>query len=370
LTINPENKAALDPIAANVCEPPPPREAWFCAALAGDGSTTRRESESAEGFVEILAQASVGWVDYSAVDFDSEVLAVAAMFGFTKPLVNSLACNPQVNYQDFDTEMGLRLPSVRVAHFEVKSHPLLMLLSKNFVMTIHPQNTDTRFGRLRRYSDTMLKKIPFGVCKEDKLTYIIIRIIDENNDSNFQHLRRIEEQGDELNQDLMSPSTQRDMLAPKIYKMKHALIGYMDSLWETADVINALRYGDAELITNDPVILDRVGVLSANVSRQLGLAEHMSEVLASGLEVMQTIYNNQLQMLNNRLALIVAYLTILGTALLVPNTIATIFGNPAFNMGPQDVWWYTALLIGSTIIATALSFWWVRKRGWIPNKTE
>jgi magnesium transporter len=36
---------------------------------------------------------------------------------------------------------------------------------------------------------------------------------------------------------------------------------------------------------------------------------------------MQSIYNNQLQSLNNRFALMTAYLTVLGTAFLVPNTI-------------------------------------------------
>jgi len=53
----------------------------------------------------------------------------------------------------------------------------------------------------------------------------------------------------------------------------------------------------------------------------------MSNVLSSGLEVRQSIYNNQLQNLNNRYALVTAYLTVLGTGFLVPNTIATIMGN-------------------------------------------
>jgi len=42
---------------------------------------------------------------------------------------------------------------------------------------------------------------------------------------------------------------------------------------------------------------------------------------------MQSIYNNQLQSMNNRFALVTAYLTVLGTAFLVPNTIATIAGS-------------------------------------------
>jgi magnesium transporter len=96
----------------------------------------------------------------------------------------------------------------------------------------------------------------------------------------------------------------------------------------------------------------------------------MSEVLASGLEVMQTIYNNQLQALNNRLALVMTYLTIVGTAVLVPNTLATIFGNSAFEMGPKDIPWYAALLVISTVVATALTYFWVKKQGWIPKRMD
>jgi magnesium transporter len=85
----------------------------------------------------------------------------------------------------------------------------------------------------------------------------------------------------------------------------------------------------------------------------------MSNVLASGLEVMQSIYNNQLQYLNNRFALVTAYLTVLGTAVLVPNTIATIAGSGVMDGTMGSQWWYLPLLAISTIVATLVSFFWV-----------
>jgi magnesium transporter len=100
------------------------------------------------------------------------------------------------------------------------------------------------------------------------------------------------------------------------------------------------------------------------VKGQIGLAEHMSEVLASGLEVMQTIYNNQLQSLNNRIALVMTYLTLVGTAVLVPNTLATIMGNAVIDIGPSDLWWYILMMLGATVAATAAVWWWLRKMGW------
>ena len=149
--------------------------------------------------------------------------------------------------------------------------------------------------------------------------------------------------------------------------MKQALIAYLNALWATVDVINGVRYGDAELLTDDPKILQNFSMLVSDVNQQIGLAEHLSEVLASGSEVLQSIYNNQLQALNNRMALVTAYLTILGTAALVPNTIATILGNTAFAMKSADLGWYITLLAGSTLIATYASYRWAKKRGLLPK---
>lgn len=346
------------------------KRSWFCVALSPSGSIYKEDADSPSQFLETLRNSVVAWVDYVTDDFDREAAAGAIGLGFSESLMSSLASDSPLTYQDFNTEMGMRLPSIQVRHFDVQPYSLLVLLRSNFILTIHPHYIDRRFIRLRRYSDTFIRKIPADIPVEDRLTQLLIRILDMNNDSNFGHLRQIEERGDELNQDMMSPNTPRSELGPKIYAMKHALIIYLDSLWHCVDVFHALRYGDAELVSNDPKTLDRVGLLTEAVNGQIGLAEHMSEVLASGLEVLQSIYNNQLQALNNRLSLVITYLTIIGTAFLVPNTLATMLGNSVFELEPHDIVWYMALMIGSTVAATGLAYWWVRKRGWLPRKGD
>ena len=343
---------------------------WFCVAISASGDTFKEVSESPAGIQEILNGSAVAWVDYRTDDFEKEAPVAAIDMGFSDLLISSFIGDDNVTYQDFDTEMGMRFPSVQVRQLEVKLNPLLVLLRRNFILTIHPLSMDRRFTRLRRYSDIVLKKIPITIDDKDKLTILLTRIVDENNERNFDQLREIEERGDKLNKELADPDTPREVLGPRIYHMKHALITYLNALWETVDVLHALRYGDADLVTDDTRLLDRIGVLIDDVNRQIGLAEHMSEVLASGLEVLQTIDNNQLQALNNRMALVMTYLTIAATAVLVPNTLATIFGSSAFQLGPEDIGWYTTLLVLSTVIATGLVYWWVRKRGWIPKMTK
>jgi magnesium transporter len=343
---------------------------WFCVGLYPSGKTYKQDSDSPIPFLDTMNRSVISWVDYITDDPMKELPLVAAQMGFSEAFIASLAEDTPLSYQDFDTEMWLRLPSIQIRGVDVKAYPLFLLIRKKTVFTIHVSLVDKRFIRLRRYSDTILKKVPVDGNPEDMLTVLMTRIIDANNDSNFRHLRVIEERGDDLNSSLMNTSIDRTTIAPKIYEMKHALITYMNALWDSVDVLHALRYGDAELTTNDQKMLDILSVMTDEVKSQIGLAEHMSEVLASGLEVMQTIYNNQLQSLNNRMALVMTYLTIAGTAVLVPNTLATILGNSAFNLGPEDIWWYWLVIVGATIFATIGVWWWLKKMGWLPKRKE
>ncbi len=343
---------------------------WFCVGVLSSGKTFKQDAESPIPFLEIMNRAVVSWIDYITDDPLKDLPLVAAQMGFSESFIASILNDTQMNYQDFDSEIWMRMPSIQIRGTDVQAHPFFLLIRKNFVFTMHVSLVDKRFIRLRRYSDAILKKIPIDGLPEDSLTMLMTRIIDTNNDSNFRHLRVIEERGDDLNESLMSAQSDRSLLGPKIYEMKHALIVYMNALWESVDVLHTLRYGDAELITNDDKLLNHISIMIEQAKNQIGLSEHMSEVLASGLEVMQSIYNNQLQILNNRLAMVVAYLTIIGTALLVPNTIATMLGDAVFEIGPKDMVWYAPLMFFGTLFACLGSWLWVKKMGLLPKKVD
>ncbi|MFH1257638.1 MAG: CorA family divalent cation transporter [Candidatus Micrarchaeota archaeon] len=320
-------------------------------------------------FMPKINEAKVAWLDYLVDSIDNESEKIAEKFGFSKRLVQQLLKNRKSGYEDYDTEMGLKIPAIIVKGLEVKVSPVMVLINERAILTIHSYKVQ-RFIRFRRYADAYLKKIPINLPANDRITLLLCRLLDENNSRNFDHLREIEEQGDNMSKWMMDPDTPRSKLGPEIYKMKHSLIMYLNALWDSLDVLNFLLYGDAKLMTDNQRILDRIELLSNNVNRQIELSEHMSEVLASGLEVLQSIYNNQLQVLNNRMAFAMTYLTILGTAVLVPNTIATVMSNPAYNMTPKDVGWYSALMVLTTILSTLFAYMWVRKQGWFPKQFD
>ncbi|MFH0971737.1 MAG: CorA family divalent cation transporter [Candidatus Micrarchaeota archaeon] len=341
---------------------------FFFVAQIGD-IQTQGCADSPDEFMDAIKNAKLAWLDYQVMDIGKEAPQIAEKFGFSKKLVQTLLDNRKSNYEDFDTELALKIPAIGVRGLNVEISPVLILLRDHFVFSIHEKKVQ-RYVRLRRYADVYFRKIPAKLPLKDRITLLLCRLLDENNSRNFDHLREIEEQGDKMSKIMMDPNTPRSKLGPEIYKMKHALIMYLNALWDTLDVQNFLLYGDAQMLTDEQRILDRVEMLSNDVNRQIELSEHMSEVLASGLEVLQSIYNNQLQVLNNRMAFAMTYLTIMGTAVLVPNTLATILANTAFNMTPADEGWYIALIIGSTIISTGFAYWWVRRQGWFPKHFE
>jgi magnesium transporter len=355
---------------------------WFCMALDSTGKTFKLEAESPNPFLDIISQSVVAWVDYITDDPVKDLPTAASKLGFSDAFICNVTGGNQLNYQDFDSEMFMRIPSIQIRGNDVQAYPLLFLLKKNMIFTIHMRLVDKRFIRLRRYSDVFMRRMPFETQPDEKLTFLLSRIIDANNDSNFRHLRAIQEFGDELNKDLMDQNTDRTQLAPKIYEMKHALIVYMNALWESADVLHAIRYGDAELLTDNEKVLNKVSFLADEVKSQLGLSEHMSEVLASGIEATQAIYNNQLTVsnnqltiannqltkANNRFAMLAAYLTIVGTALLIPNTIATMLGNSVWVYGPADFGAYITLILGATLVGSIVMWWWIKRQGLLPKE--
>ena len=329
----------------------------FCILLRQDGQIDRITDRTFEELVLAAGGAEIAWINWVAEESEEGFRNLAAAGGFSKIPIPKLFGGFYSAYEDMDTELGIMLPAVTMKNGKMSVHPLVILLRDNLILTSHGQEV-TRLQRFARYASPFLKRI-VAESDIDKRTLLLERIIDENNDRNFEYLREIELHGDAISKSLIEEKVSRKKVAHNIYRMKHVLISYLNVLWATKDVVDSLRYGDSDLITNDERLLGRIGMLSDDIDRHIELSEQMSNVLASGLEVMQSIYNNQLQSLNNRFALITAYLTVLGTAFLVPNTIATIAGSGIMEGHMAAQWWYLPLLVISTVVATAVSFLWV-----------
>ncbi len=340
----------------------------FYVSLSKDGVTTKVESDNVTEIVKLLKEDALEWMDFTVENINEDSYFIASHLKFSLQLIASVLSSQHSAYEDLDTELGIMVPALRVDKFDVDVYPLLILIRKNLVVTIHPKEV-MRLQKIYRYADIFMKKIRQDLPWNDKLTILLTRILDENNEKNFNGLRKIEEEGDELGKYMVDIKAPRAKIGEDIYLMKHALITYLNTLWASGDVINSLRHGDAEIITDNTKLLQRIGMLGDDINRQIALGEHLSEVLASGLEVLQTIYNNQLQLLNNRLAFVATWLAILATAVMVPNTVATVFGIASIGEHMDPMWAYFWIIV-STIMATVVMYLILRQKKWLPPKID
>jgi len=335
------------------CDVESPRA--VCVALPHVGKPTRIMGTSPTEFISTLQSSTLAWINFTVSDVAKDGPEIASRLGFSASLVPEVLKGYHAAFVDNEAELGIMVPAVKISKLDLRSFPLIILVRKDLIVTIHSQEV-VRLVQFARYADVYLRKLPEAMPLDDKLTTMLGRIL--------------EEQGDEMGRLLLDPKTQRMEIGTQIYNLKHTLITYLNTLWRTLDVLHNLRYGDAALISDNPKVLAQIQLLVEDVNRQISLSEHMSEVLASGLEVLQALYNNQLQILNNRMALTMTWLTILGTAVLVPNTLATIFGF-VFNLGDVKwLYWTLSVLLIATVLSTWLAYWWVKRKVQLPRSPE
>lgn len=339
-----------------------------CVALPHTGKPVRVLGNNVSEFISTLQNSTIAWINFTVDDLEKDGSDVAVRLGFSDSLVPTVMKGYYSAFEDRDKEMAIMVPAVRIQKLDIQAFPLIILVRRDLIVTIHSCDVE-RLVLFSRYADSFMRKLPTDMPQLDKLTILLVRILDENNTYNFEHLREIEEQADAMSEMLLDQSVKRLDIGKRIYEMKHTLITYLNTLWRTLDVLHSLRYGDSELISENPKSLAQILLLAEDVNRQIALSEHMSEVLASGLEVLQTLYNNQLQILNNRMALTMTWLTILGTAVLVPNTLATIAGSFS-GMSTNNLIFYIFLLVWSTGISTAMAYWWVRRKVQLPSSPQ
>lgn len=343
-----------------------PRKTFFCISVSKSGKTTKHEDKEYTQFEKIISNSAISWVNCCVDNAEKEMPKISEYFGFRKETAEEILSHRISAYLDLNTELGLLLPAVKVRNLHVNISPVFILVKNNLILSIHTRKV-TRWVRFFNYAETFMKKIPLDIVQADKITMILIRLLSKNDEKNFENLRIIEEEGDKINALLIDSSLPRGKIGNEIYKMKHALITYLGVLWASMDVLNSLRYGDSDMITDNPLLLKEFSILANDLTSQIALGEHMSEVLASGMEVLQSIYNNQLQILNNRLSLVVTWLTVLGTAVLVPNTIATVFGIPSIS---EHIEWHDAvwILVASTLVSTVVSYLAIKR--FLPKRVE
>ena len=265
-----------------------------------------------------LKEFSMSWIEFVVDDVSSDAEEIVSKLKIQLDS-NSVLNGYYSNYEDIGNLLGVTIPLVQIKGGHVSPSPVLIYVSENSIISIHDEGAE-RMMNLSASSEGFLKNLP---KKEgdlpERLSILLARIIDEISERNYDTLRVLVERAQSIELELGSEkSVTAKEISLEMSKIKRAILTFLSAIWATHTTIHSLRYGDADVLTDRPEILSRFDIVLDDINRQIQLAEQILELLSTGVNVIQT-------QLTNRLSTIILWLTVIGTAVLVPNTLATIF---------------------------------------------
>ena len=320
------------------------------AGIEKDGIPFKKESIPLQDAAKRVSDGTFTWIECVVDDIVNETPKILQKLEIN--MDPSLLLSGYVTaYEDMGDTLGIMLPFILTGDSRTQTSPVLIFVKKDLIVTIH-DDYGGKITKLYNYSTSLMRKLP----KEqeqwaDRQTILLFRLLDEVSETNFSILRTIIEQAEQLEIDLAgSRQTDRDV-GFELSNMKRSLLTFLNAVWATHDTVRNVKYGDPDMLTNDDDILEKFEVILGRLDRQIQMAENVMEIIATGITVIQTETSNKLTKL-------IVWLTVAATAVLVPNTIATIFGIP----GLEFSWsWIVPILLISTIISAVVTYRWTKQ---------
>ena len=309
---------------------------------------------------KVAENADIAWSNCIVDDVRKDSEAVAALFKFNVNLVKKVLEGRYSSFIDNETQVALMLPSIQVKSGKIKIHPVIVLIRPGLILTVQDKDI-TRFANFARYAETHLRKMHAAWDRTDRLTWILLRLIDENNERNYTGIKTLAGQIDKLGKLLADQDLGFAKIADATYDLKHNVTFFLSALWENYHTLRILNHGDIQMLSGRPEILDRFTELIDENAWYIQLGENLTLIMGSGAEAMQDYHNIHLVKFNNILTFVTTWLGVLGTMFLVPNTIATAMASSTFQLGTGDAWWYTLMLVTVTLVSCGTVYYLVQK---------
>ena len=287
------------------------------AAITKDGVPLKDNVSSIRDIRPNIDEYSLSWLECVVDDVKTGSKEIAKEFGIPLEPASVLG-GYYSNYEDAGDVLGITVPLIKFSGGTVDALSVLIYIARDKIISIHDEEAE-QLLRLSGFAEGIMKKLPNS--KElwaDRQTILFARIIDEISERNYDTLRLIVEKAQTLEIEMTDEKTMSKDIAEEMSNIKRSIITFLTAVWATHTTVHSLRYGDPEMLSDKDEILSRFDIILADLDRQIQLAEQVLEVLATGVNVIQTN-------ITNRLSTIILWLTVIGTAVLVPNTLATVF---------------------------------------------
>ena len=299
------------------------------AGIEGQGVPFKKESINLEEAAQIISVGNLTWIEVVVDDIVAETPQILDRLGITMN-ASTLLSGYITEYEDAGDTLGIMVPFIFTGESRTQTSPCLIFMKKDLLLTIH-DDYGGKITRLYNYSNTLMRKLPqTPESWAERQTMLLFRLLDEVSETNFSVLRSIVERTEQIEIDLAGSRQINRDLSLELSNMKRSVLSFLSAVWATHDVIKNLKYGDPDMISDDDDILEKFEVVLATLDRQIQMAENVLEVISTGITAINTESSNQLTKL-------IVWLTVAATAVLVPNTLATVFGIPDLHISYTSV---------------------------------
>jgi len=322
-------------------------------SIAGleEGTAFKKPTVELEELPGMISSGHLIWVECVADNIIEDSPKILEKLNIT--MDSSLLLSGYVSsYEDRGETLGLMIPFVVPGNNKTLTAPILIFMKKNLIVTIH-DDYGGKITRLYTYAPTLFRKLPKEADSwADRQTILLARIIDEICEANFSILRLIVERAEQFEIDIAGSRQVTRDISLELSNVRTSLLTFLNSTWATYDTVHNLKYGDAEMVSDDEGILAKFEVILGRLDRQIQMSENIMQMVATGVNVVQTE-------VTNKVTILIIWWTVAGTAELVPNTIATVFG---LYPNHEVVFWpIVGTILGSAILATGVAYFYVRK---------
>jgi len=325
------------------------------AGIEGEGVPFKKESVNLEEAANIVSLGNLTWIEVVVDDIVAETPEILDRLGITMK-ASTLLSGYITEYEDGGDTLGIMVPFIFTGESRTQTSPCLIFVKKDLILTIH-DDYGGKITKLYNYSTSLMRKLPQEPESwAERQTMLLFRLLDEVSETNFSVLRSIVERAEQVEIDLAGSRQINRDLSLELSNMKRSVLSFLNAVWATHDIIKNLKYGDPDMISDDDDILEKFEVVLATLDRQIQMAENVLEVISTGITAINTESSNQLTKL-------IVWLTVAATAVLVPNTLATVFGIPDLQISYT---WVIPILAIATGISVVVTYRWTKQYRVLP----
>lgn len=325
------------------------------AGIEGQGVPFKKASVNLEEAAKIVSLGNLTWIEIVVDDIVAETPEILDRLGITMK-ASTLLSGYITEYEDAGDTLGIMVPFIFTGESRTQTSPCLIFMKKDLILTIH-DDYGGKITKLYNYTDTLMRKLPQAPESwAERQTMLLFRLLDEVSETNFSVLRSIVERAEQVEIDLAGARQISRDLSLELSNMKRSVLSFLNAVWATHDIVRNLKYGDPDMISDDDDILEKFEVVLATLDRQIQMAENVLEVISTGITAINTESSNQLTKL-------IVWLTVAATAVLVPNTLATVFGIPDLHISYM---WVIPILVIATGISVVVTYRWTKQYRVLP----